>query len=100
MSHLADARMRRLDEMSVPDVVTDRLRRALHARREHARERLNDSEGRTESADHVCQQLRRGLIHMESAELQRLYDDHRISATTRCRLQRSLDREEARLADT
>ncbi|MFE4869968.1 Na+/H+ antiporter [Streptomyces sp. NPDC056682] len=100
---LADAGMRRLEEISeleaVPDVVTDRLRRALHARQEHARERLDDSDGRTESADHVYRQLRRDLILVESAELQRLYDDHRISDTTRRRLQRSLDLEEARLAD-
>ncbi|MGP9023076.1 Na+/H+ antiporter [Streptomyces sp. BR1] len=103
---LADAGMRRLDEISeleaVPEVVADRLRRALQARQEHARERLDDiggTNGAGESADHIYRQLRRHLIVEESAELQRLYDDHRISDTTRRRLQRSLDLEEARLAD-
>lgn len=43
--------------------------------------------------------LRRDLIAVEAMELQRLYDDHAISDTTRRRLQRSLDLEEARLAD-
>ncbi|MFI6469643.1 Na+/H+ antiporter [Streptomyces sp. NPDC050516] len=103
---LADAGLRRLEEIAeleaVPDVVADRLRRALLARREHARERLDDTDGasgRAETADHVYRQLRRDLIVEEAAELQRLYDDHRISETTRRRLQRSLDLEEARLAD-
>ncbi|MFG2146933.1 Na+/H+ antiporter [Streptomyces sp. NPDC048696] len=103
---LADAGMRRLDEISeleaVPEVVTDRLRRALQTRQEHARERLDDiggSNGAGESADHIYRQLRRDLILEETAELQRLYDTHRISETTRRRLQRSLDLEEARLAD-
>lgn len=54
----------------------------------------------TESADQVCRQLRRDLIVVETAALQRLYDDHTISDTTRRRLQRGLDLEEARLADT
>lgn len=43
--------------------------------------------------------VRRALIDKEAAELQHLYDDHHISDTTRRRLQRSLDLEEARLSD-
>ena len=65
-------------------------------------DRLADSNGTgapTESADLVYRQLRRDLIAVEAAELQRLYDDQAISDTTRRRLQRSLDLEEARLAD-
>ncbi|MBP2037718.1 hypothetical protein J2Z77_003525 [Streptomyces avidinii] len=50
-----------------------------------------------ESADHVYRLLRRDLIRVEAVELQRLYDEHHISDTTRQRLQRSLDLEEARL---
>ncbi|QIB47207.1 MULTISPECIES: Na+/H+ antiporter [Streptomyces] len=101
---LADAGIRRLDEMSeleaVPEVVVDRLRRGLQARLEHARERLDENGDATaESADHVYRQLRRDLIAVEAAELRHLYDEHRISDTTRRRLQRSLDLEEARLAD-
>jgi len=103
---LADAGIRRLDELSeleaVPDVVLDRLRRGLTARLDDARDRLTDHDGGTapaESADLVYRQLRRDLIAVEALELQRLYDEHAISDTTRRRLQRSLDLEEARLTD-
>lgn len=98
---LADAGIRRLEELSeleaVPDVVLDRLRRGLNARLDDARDRLTDNT--VESADLVYRQLRRDLIAVEAAELRRLYDEHTISDTTRRRLQRSLDLEEARLAD-
>ncbi|MFI6466538.1 Na+/H+ antiporter [Streptomyces sp. NPDC050538] len=103
---LADAGIRRLDELAeleaVPDVVLDRLRRGLNARLDDARDRLSDNTtqaAHAESADLVYRQLRRDLIAVETVELQRLYDDHAISDTTRRRLQRSLDLEEARLAD-
>ncbi|WP_369234046.1 Na+/H+ antiporter [Streptomyces sp. R21] len=107
---LANAGLGRLEEMSeleaVPDVVLDRLRRGLQARLDHARDRLAESTGDSddgaapvESADLVYRQLRRDLIAVEAAELQRLYDDHTISDTTRRRLQRSLDLEDARLSD-
>ncbi|MEU1516048.1 Na+/H+ antiporter [Streptomyces sp. NPDC005811] len=100
---LADAGIRRLEELSeleaVPDVVLDRLRRGLSARLDDARDRLTDDNRTTGSADLVYRQLRRDLISVEATELQRLYDDHTISDTTRRRLQRSLDLEEARLAD-
>ncbi|WP_329229972.1 Na+/H+ antiporter [Streptomyces canus] len=104
--HLADAGIRRLDELSdleaVPDVVVERLRRGLTARLDDARDRLADDSTNAApagSADLVYRRLRRDLIAVEALELQRLYDDHAISDTTRRRLQRSLDLEEARLAD-
>lgn len=100
---LADAGIRRLDELAqleaVPDVVLDRLRRGLTARLDDARDRLDENTGGSGSADLVYRQLRRDLIAVEAVELQRLYDDHAISDTTRRRLQRLLDLEEARLAD-
>ncbi|MCH5674628.1 Na+/H+ antiporter [Streptomyces gilvus] len=102
---LADAGIRRLDELSAleaaPDVVLDRLRRGLTARLDDARDRLADHAGTVpaESADLIYRQLRRDLITVEALELQRLYDEHAISDTTRRRLQRSLDLEEARLTD-
>ncbi|WP_327726092.1 Na+/H+ antiporter [Streptomyces europaeiscabiei] len=102
----AAAGLGRLDEIAeleaVPDIVADRLRRSLTARLDDARDRLAESNGSdvpTESADLVHRQLRRDLIAVEAAELQRLYDEHLISNTTRRRLQRSLDLEETRLAD-
>lgn len=103
---LAGAGLSRLDEISeleaVPDVVVDRLRRGLTARLEDATDRLaatNGDSAPSESADLTYRQLRRDLITVEVTELQRLYDDHEISDTTRRRLQRSLDLEEARLSD-
>ncbi|KUN88141.1 Na+/H+ antiporter [Streptomyces griseoruber] len=106
-SRLAHAGLVRLEELAelevVPEVVLDRLRRGLTARLDDARDRLaghNGSDGAaTESADRVYRQLRRDLIAVETAELQHLYDGHAISDTTRRRLQRGLDLEEARLAD-
>ena len=105
-SHLAHAGLARLEELAeleaVSDVVLDRLRRGLTARLDDARDRLTEQNGNgaaTESADLVYRQLRRDLIAVETVELQRLYDAHIISDTTRRRLQRSLDLEETRLAD-
>ncbi|MFC3572509.1 hypothetical protein ACFOZ0_04270 [Streptomyces yaanensis] len=74
----------------------------LTARLDDARDRLADTDGTAvpvESADLVHRRLRRDLIAVEAAERQRLHDEHAISDTTRRRLQRSLDLEEARLAD-
>ena len=106
-SRLAHAGLARLEELAelevVSDIVLDRLRRGLTARLEDARDRLTEQNGTavaTESADLVYRQLRRDLIAVETVELQRLYDSHTISDTTRRRLQRSLDLEEARLADS
>ncbi|MFJ3928455.1 Na+/H+ antiporter [Streptomyces sp. NPDC090022] len=100
---LATAGIRRLDELTeleaVPDAVADRLRRSLQARLEHARDRLEDADPAA-SADHAYRRLRRDLIGVETAELERLHDARRISDTTRRRLQRSLDLEETRLALT
>ncbi|MEV0322516.1 Na+/H+ antiporter [Streptomyces sp. NPDC050658] len=104
-SSLAGAGLRRLEEMAdleaVPEVVLDRLRRGLAARLEAAQDRLADTDGDgrgQESADRVYRQLRRDLIAVEAGELRRLYEEHSISDTTRRKLQRSLDLEEARLA--
>jgi CPA1 family monovalent cation:H+ antiporter len=106
-AHLAHAGLARLEELAelevVPEVVLDRLRRGLTARLDDARDRLAENDGAggaaAESADLVYRQLRRDLITVEAGELQRLYDAHAISDTTRRRLQRALDLEEARLTD-
>ncbi|MGV5032590.1 Na+/H+ antiporter [Streptomyces sp. NRAIS4] len=105
-ARLAHAGLARLEELAelevVSEVVLDRLRRGLNARLDDAHDRLADGSGggaATESAERVYRQLRRDLIAVETGELQRLYDAHAISDTTRRRLQRSLDLEEARLTD-
>ncbi|OIJ65518.1 Na+/H+ antiporter [Streptomyces mangrovisoli] len=106
-SRIARAGLSRLEELgeaeAVPAVVLDRLRRGLVARIDDARDRLSGNDGAAgavESTDQVYRQLRRDLIVVESAELQRLYDTHRISDTSRRKLQRTLDLEEARLTDS
>ncbi|MDH6114047.1 Na+/H+ antiporter [Kitasatospora sp. MAP12-15] len=94
----------RLDEMvgaeSVPDVVADRMRRDLGARLDHARMQLSDEEPSEDVATVTAyRRLRRDLIAAESAELQRLYQEHRISDATRGVLQHTLDLEEAGLGE-
>jgi CPA1 family monovalent cation:H+ antiporter len=105
-ARLAGAGLARLEELAeleaVPDAVLDRLRRGLTARLDDARDRLAEDGGTpvtTDSADRMYHQLRRDLITVETAELQRLYDTHAIGDTTRRRLQRVLDLEETRLTD-
>ncbi|MFF1738652.1 hypothetical protein [Streptomyces mirabilis] len=59
---------------AVPDIL-DRLRRGLTARLDDASDRLGQPDGDgtpTESADLTCRRLRRDLITVEEAELQRL----------------------------
>jgi CPA1 family monovalent cation:H+ antiporter len=93
---IAEAGLRHLEQMAdleaVPEVVVDRLRRQLRTRQDHARERFD--------GDDSYWELRRDVIAVENAELQRLYDSNRISDTTRRRLQRSLDLEEAGLGES
>ncbi|MDH6133488.1 Na+/H+ antiporter [Kitasatospora sp. MAA4] len=96
----------RLDEMidaeGVSDVVAERMRRDLAARLDHARMRLCGEEP-SEDEDEVTltayRRLRRDLIAVETAELRRLYEDHRISDATRGALQHTLDLEEAGLGE-
>jgi monovalent cation/hydrogen antiporter len=99
---LAEAGLARLDEIAdveaAPDVVIDRLRRGLqtHIGRTRA--------GMKESADPAStgaaeRDIRRDLIAVENAELNRLYENGTISEPTRRRLQRSLDLEAAGLGD-
>ncbi|MGW2250615.1 Na+/H+ antiporter [Kitasatospora sp. NPDC001660] len=77
---------------ALSDIAVDRVRRALTARLDRTPE---TSDGTT--ADAAYRQLRREVIAAQSTELRRLYDEHRISDTTRRRLQHDLDREEAAL---
>ncbi|CAM5704880.1 Na+/H+ antiporter OS=Kitasatospora aureofaciens OX=1894 GN=GCM10010502_24880 PE=3 SV=1 [Kitasatospora aureofaciens] len=76
----------------MPDTAVDRVRRGLAARLDHTPE---TPEGTTAGA--AYRQLRHEVIAVQSTELHCLYDEHRISDTTRRRLQHDLDREEAAL---
>jgi CPA1 family monovalent cation:H+ antiporter len=77
---------------TTPETALDRARRGLHARLDRS---ADGPEGG--SADGAYRQLRREVIAVQNAELHHLYEQHRISDTTRRRLQHELDREEAAL---
>ncbi len=77
---------------AVPETAVDRVRRALSARLDHS---IDGPDGST--VDATYRELRHEVIGVQSTELHRLYDEHRISDTTRRTLQHDLDREEAAL---
>ncbi len=77
---------------AVPEAVTDRVRRGLSARLDHSADGPDSS-----TVDATYRELRHEVIAVQSTELQRLYDEHRTSDTTRRTLQHALDREEAAL---
>ncbi|GAA1957891.1 Na+/H+ antiporter [Kitasatospora viridis] len=96
---LAHAGLEHLDALaeleSTPEHLLDRVRRSLQARLHHAEDTAEpDASAPTLLA---YRDLRREVIEVQSAELHRLYDTHRISDTTRRQLQRDLDLEEAAL---
>lgn len=100
-SSLARAGLRYLEELadleaaSGPDLVHLRLR--LQARVTHDENGLPQT-GPPSGAT-LYRELRRTLIAVETRELQHLYDTHRISDTTRRRIQRTLDLEDTGLAE-
>jgi monovalent cation/hydrogen antiporter len=77
---------------TVPEAVAERVRRGLHARLAHGGDGPDGG-----IPDGAYRRLRREVIAVQGKELRRLYDEHRISDTTRRRLQQDLDREEAAL---
>ncbi|WP_406194830.1 Na+/H+ antiporter [Kitasatospora sp. NBC_01560] len=95
---IARAGLSHLDQLtdleSIPDHVLDRVRRGLEARLRHADE-PDDTAGTDVLA--AYRDVRREVIAVQSDELHRLYDDHRISDTTLRQLQRDLDLEETGL---
>jgi CPA1 family monovalent cation:H+ antiporter len=75
-----------------PAHALDRVRRGLAARLDHG---ADDTGGAP--ADSAYRALRHAVIALQSTELRRLYDEHRISAATLRSLQHDLDREDAAL---
>ncbi|MEW1654145.1 Na+/H+ antiporter [Streptomyces sp. NPDC093707] len=101
---LAKAGLSCLDDLeaaeAAPTPVLDQLRRGLLARLDQAdADRDDDTAPSHWASATTYRALRRTVIAAESAQLQRLYADNHISDTTRRRLQRSLDLEEAGLGD-
>jgi monovalent cation/hydrogen antiporter len=98
ISRVALAHLDQLSDLEVaPDTVIDRLRRELHGRIEHLEPRTGD--GRPDPMAATYRDLRRDLIAVETAELNRLYETGSIGDTTRRHIQRILDLEEAGLGD-
>ncbi|MGA5128216.1 Na+/H+ antiporter [Streptomyces olivoreticuli] len=95
LARAALAELDQLDELeAAPEIVLKQARRHLDAQCEQADTETEDSPARPADA---YRDVRRALIAVESAELQRLYEANEISNTTRRRLQRALDLEEAGL---
>ena len=99
---LAEAGLARLEELAeaeaAPDATIDRLRRNLQARIGQTRARLDDHQGH-DATFTDDRKMRRDLIAVENAELNRLYETGAISEATRRSLQRALDLEAAGLGD-
>ncbi|GHF04561.1 Na+/H+ antiporter [Streptomyces morookaense] len=102
--HLAIAALAELDRFEEADAasgaVLEHARRHLEARLRQAEADEGDETGTddpTARPADAYRDIRRALIAVETEELQRLYEDNKISNTTRRRLQRALDLEEAGL---
>jgi monovalent cation/hydrogen antiporter len=92
LARAALAELGQLAELDVaPAVVVDQARRHLQSLAERTPVEARDSEAH--------KALRLALISAQSAELWRLYESNDVSDTTRRRLQRALDLEEAGLND-
>ncbi|MFC1409722.1 Na+/H+ antiporter [Streptacidiphilus sp. N1-12] len=103
---LAEAGLAHLDRLtdleSAPGPALERARRNLEARLDQAEEAEEQDPGTAVSPDGIpllvaYRDLRRDIVALQGAELRRLYDEHRVSETTRRRLQRDLDLEDAAL---
>ncbi|MBW0010358.1 MAG: cation:proton antiporter, partial [Pseudonocardiales bacterium] len=97
---LAHAGLSHLDHLSetqaAPDFMIETLRTSWRDRIERIREHRDDEPHRDAS---MYRRLRRDLLDVESAELDRLYHDGAITDATRRRIQRSLDLEHAGLGE-
>jgi CPA1 family monovalent cation:H+ antiporter len=102
-AELARAGLAHLDGIAdleaVPEAALERMRRNLDARLDE-RGGGDGSRGDGSGGDAAAptlvayRELRRDIIAVQSTELRRLYDDNRVSDTTRRRLQRDLDLED------
>ncbi|WUH88921.1 Na+/H+ antiporter [Streptomyces sp. NBC_00433] len=79
---------------TLPETALHRMRHNLAARLDH-----DTDDPDNPSADAAYRDLRREIIALQNTELRRLYDEHRVSDTTRRRLQTDLDREESGLGE-
>jgi len=100
---IARAGLDHLDQLAdlgaAPDAALSRVRLSLDARLRHnqAQDPEDHSAGEA-SLLQVYQQLRHEVIVLQGTELQRMYDTHQISDTTRRQLHYDLDLEESGLS--
>lgn len=98
--HLARAGLSHLDQVTeteaAPEFVIEQLRNSWRNRIERIEENGN---GELPPLASIYRQLRRDLLAVESAELERLYQDGAITDATRRRIQRVLDLEHAGLGE-
>jgi CPA1 family monovalent cation:H+ antiporter len=94
---LAQAGLAHLDEVAeteaAPEFVVEQLRQSWQARAA----RIQSDDEPTDSTSTAYRDLRRDLLAVEGAELNRLFDDGSITDPTRRRIQRILDLEQAGL---
>jgi Na+/H+ antiporter len=97
---LANAGLSHLDHLdetqAAPDLVIEALRTSWQDRIQRIQEHKDAEPPYTAT---IYRQLRRDLLDVENAELDRLYHDGTISDITRRRIQRSLDLEHAGLGE-
>ncbi|MGH3868746.1 MAG: Na+/H+ antiporter [Pseudonocardiaceae bacterium] len=84
------------DTQAAPEFVLEALRTSWQDRIERIKEHRDTEPSRAAS---MYRQLRRELLDVESAELDRLYHDNAITDATRRRIQRSLDLEHTGLSE-
>ncbi|MFC1417705.1 Na+/H+ antiporter [Streptacidiphilus cavernicola] len=101
---IARAGLDHLDQLAdlgaAPDAALSRVRLSLDARLRHSQAQNPDEDHSAGEASllQVYQQLRREVIVLQGTELQRMYETHQISDTTRRQLQYDLDLEESGLS--
>jgi CPA1 family monovalent cation:H+ antiporter len=100
-ARLAEAGIAHLDALAesetIPELVREQLRRSWQARLD--RLLTDEAEQAGENRAGAYRDLRRELLAVEGAELNRLYEAGAITDTTRRRIQRTLDLENAGLGD-
>ncbi|MFI1628191.1 Na+/H+ antiporter [Streptomyces noursei] len=102
--HLATAALTELDRYEEADAASETVLKQVRRHLEAHLRQANADAGNDAPTDDIAArpadaygEIRRALIAVETAELQRLYEENKISNTTRRRLQRALDLEEAGL---
>ena len=101
--HVARAGLAHLEQLAdlqmAPDVVLDQLRRRLQARIDRIQADHDTEATEPGTAVAAYRALRRDVLSVQRAELDRLFGAGTISDATRRRVQRSLDLEDAGLGD-